>query len=66
MFQVVLKEDYEQGADPYITLTALGIYTELMMECEFGMSKKKSPFDYVKNINTKSEYDYDLSGMFRS
>ena len=23
---------------------------------------KKSPFDYVKNINTKSDYDYDLSG----
>jgi citrate lyase beta subunit len=23
---------------------------------------KKSPFDYVKNINTKAEYDYDLSG----
>ena len=26
------------------------------------MSKKKSPFDYVKSINTKSEYEYDLSG----
>ena len=26
------------------------------------MSKKKSPFDYVKSINTKSDYDYDLSG----
>jgi citrate lyase beta subunit len=26
------------------------------------MSKKKSPFDYVKNINTKADYDYDLSG----
>ena len=26
------------------------------------MSKKKSPFDYVKNLNTKSDYDYDLSG----
>ena len=26
------------------------------------MSKKKSPFDYVKNLNTKADYDYDLSG----
>lgn len=26
------------------------------------MSKKKSPFDYVKEINTKSDYSYDLSG----
>ena len=23
---------------------------------------KKSPFDYVKNINTKADYDYDLGG----
>ena len=23
---------------------------------------KKSPFDYVKNINTKTQYDEDLSG----
>ena len=23
---------------------------------------KQSPFDYVKNLNTKADYDYDLSG----